>query len=280
MARRKSAFDRCVEDVEARGTAYDPRAVCAAIGRKKYGQREMTRRAIAGKRRAARGNYDGMGDEPIAYFKQRNDGKYRVEFVYPRSGARITKILTPEKFEEMRSSGKYHVYHSSRDNPYESAAELSEAFHGRPAESVSYVETPLHVHSTLTELGRLVSIELKDGTELEFDADTMLSSNEAGTHLFVDGGDQSVDLGMFPECDGTKEACSLGKAKYITYETAKFHLGRRDKTPGPYRHKFGDESGDLPSLEYDTVNRLLSFVGGHYYIDLDLEGGYSAGIRD
>ena len=220
--RKKSAFDRCVEDVAARGSAYDPYAVCAAAGVRKYGQREMTRRAVAGKRRAARAS-----------------------------------------------------------NPYESAAELSEAFHGRPAEEVEYIDTPVHEHGTLSKLGRLYLIELKDGiTKIEFDADTMLSSNEAGTHLFIDGGDQSVDLRMFPECDPTKEACGLGKAKYITYETAKFHLGKRDKKVGPYRHKFGDESGDLPELVYDPVNRLLAFVGGHYYIDRDMPGGYSAGIRD
>ena len=268
--RRKSAFDRCVEHVAARGSAYDPYAVCAAGGTRKSGKR----------RRSARANYDGMGDEPIAYFKQRNDGKYRVEFVYPRSGARVTKILTAEKFEEMRASGQYHVYRSSRNNPYESAAELSEALHGRPSESVSYIETPIHVHSTLTELGRLVMIKLKDGTELEFDAGTMLSSNEAGTQLFIDGGDQSIDLSQFPEVDPTKEAVEYGLDKKVVYWTAKFHMGLRDRTAGEYVHTFGDESGHQPRLDYDTVNRLLSFVNGHYYIERDMDGGYSAGIRD
>lgn len=51
---KKSAFDRCVESVAARGSAVDPRAVCATAGVRKFGQAEMTRRAIAGKRRAAR----------------------------------------------------------------------------------------------------------------------------------------------------------------------------------------------------------------------------------
>lgn len=52
--RNKSAFDRCVESVAARGGAADPRAVCATAGVRKYGQAEMTRRAMAGKKRAAR----------------------------------------------------------------------------------------------------------------------------------------------------------------------------------------------------------------------------------
>lgn len=49
-----SAFDRCVADVSKKGGAYDPRAVCASAGRKKYGQKEMTRRSVAGRKRAAR----------------------------------------------------------------------------------------------------------------------------------------------------------------------------------------------------------------------------------
>lgn len=55
MARRKEgAFERCVKEVSERGGAYDPRAVCATAGVRKFGQAEMTRRAIAGKKRAAR----------------------------------------------------------------------------------------------------------------------------------------------------------------------------------------------------------------------------------
>jgi len=49
------AFARCVKSVTAGGSAADPRAVCAAVGRRKYGQAEMTRRSIAGKKRARRG---------------------------------------------------------------------------------------------------------------------------------------------------------------------------------------------------------------------------------
>lgn len=49
-----SAFDKCVASVSKKGGADDPRAVCASAGRKKYGQAEMTRRAVAGKKRAAR----------------------------------------------------------------------------------------------------------------------------------------------------------------------------------------------------------------------------------
>lgn len=58
MSRRsnpgKGAFKRCVAKVSARGGAYDPRAVCAASARRKYGPARLQRMAAAG--RAATSN--------------------------------------------------------------------------------------------------------------------------------------------------------------------------------------------------------------------------------
>ena len=50
----KGAFKRCVAAVASKGTAADPRAVCASVARKKYGQAELSRMAAAGRRAAAR----------------------------------------------------------------------------------------------------------------------------------------------------------------------------------------------------------------------------------
>ena len=47
-------FAKCVKSVEARGGAYDPNAVCAAAGRKKYGAKKMASMARAGKKRATK----------------------------------------------------------------------------------------------------------------------------------------------------------------------------------------------------------------------------------
>lgn len=44
-------FPKCVESVEARGGAYDAKAVCAAAGRKKYGKKKFAAMAAAGRRR-------------------------------------------------------------------------------------------------------------------------------------------------------------------------------------------------------------------------------------
>ena len=47
-------FAKCVKSVEARGGAYDPNAVCAAMEIKKYGKKALMRAAQAGRKRARR----------------------------------------------------------------------------------------------------------------------------------------------------------------------------------------------------------------------------------
>lgn len=47
-------FARCVKAVELRGGAYDPRAVCAAAGRKKYGAKKFQAMAQVGKKRKSK----------------------------------------------------------------------------------------------------------------------------------------------------------------------------------------------------------------------------------
>jgi hypothetical protein len=46
-------FAKCVKSVEARGGAYDPYAVCASAGRKKYGKKKMSSMAARGRRRSS-----------------------------------------------------------------------------------------------------------------------------------------------------------------------------------------------------------------------------------
>ncbi len=167
-----------------------------------------------------------------------------------------------------------------RHNSVQRAAQLSEAFHGRPAQSVKDYVEELKEHSTLADLGKLLCVKLWGGITIRFDEDTRLASNEEGTQLFAVGGDQSIDLKLFPDVDATKESVVLGQIRDLEYETAKFHLGAEDRRKGPYVHRLGEEGGEMPLLCYDTVNELVSFVGGSYRIERDMDGKYSAGIRN
>lgn len=167
-----------------------------------------------------------------------------------------------------------------RTNPVEEAAELAEAWHGRPASKITEVEERIREHEVLVDLGGLEEIELVDPpVVIRFGHDTRLASNEQGTQLYLVGGDQAVDLDEFP-VDRSKEQVVLGEVSAVTYYAAKQHLGGEHRRPGPYRHEFGEEGGTRPQLVYDTRNRLLSLAGGSYKILRDMPGGYSAGIRD
>jgi hypothetical protein len=198
-----------------------------------------------------------------------------------------------------------------RRNPLEAAAELSEAFLGRPAETVTEYEEQLREHAVLSDLAQLLYFVVwdeneliaeltsgrnlgklkKGGLKITFDGATRLASNETGTQLYIEGGDQAVDLEGFACVDPAKELIPLGRVVAVEYFAAKHHLGEADKQAGPYIHDFAEEwleenrgaevpLGVFPLLVYDAMNSKLSLAGGIYHIDLDMEGKYSAGLRD
>ena len=48
--------------------------------------------------------------KPIIYVgRVRRDGKVKVQYVYPLSGRRFTKIITQERLAEDRASEKYTI---------------------------------------------------------------------------------------------------------------------------------------------------------------------------
>lgn len=180
-----------------------------------------------------------------------------------------------------------------RRNPEGGAAALTEAFLGRPARKLTVIEEQLHEHGTLADLARLLALYIAiDGAEFDgarkpkecqkisFDADTRMAFEASGRQLFIVGGDQSLDVrefGQSPE----KEFVVIGPVAFVEYFAAKQHLDEEDKTPGPYIHAFSEQSqASLPVLCYDAPNAKCSLAGGSYFIDIDMHGKYSAGIRD
>jgi hypothetical protein len=200
-----------------------------------------------------------------------------------------------------------------RGNPEDAAAVLAEAFQGHPANNVVEITESLREHSVLAGLARLLCFVVWDendlverlaerrrkledlkqgGVKIRFDMRTRLASNEAGSQLYIEDGDQSVDLAAFPCVDPTKDSVPLGRVVTVEYWAAKQHLGVEDKTAGPYTHDFAEEwiesnrGGEVPLavfpvLIYDVMNSRMSLSGGIYHIDLDMnDGKHSAGLRD
>jgi hypothetical protein len=224
----KGAFQRCVEELTARGGASDPRAVCAAAGRRKYGQAEMTRRAKAGKRAAARG-----------------------------AGKRNPR------------------------NPLDASDAAYEQFHGEGPEGTTTIEWQEHWHTHVWAVGDLVSMYvllpasrresgLSNIVTIHFDHErpkerrTFLDANEKGTQMFIDGGDQRVNLADFGlDASGAHETVVLGSLKRLDYFTTKTHLGKEGGT-AVYKHMMGEEGGELPTVVYHTIDKKLAVVGGSY----------------
>jgi len=177
-----------------------------------------------------------------------------------------------------------------RKNPRTSlndAAALSESWHGRPAERATDYNEAFRYRGALTDLGRLQEIAVLETDRkamlIKFDAHTRLASSENGKQLYIVGGDQSLDLGALGIVgeEAEKDLIPIGEVHHVVYVTAKQHLGKADKVRGPYQHVLGEESGVMPILMYDRLNKACGFAGGVYNIDpTDYDGKHSAGIRD
>jgi hypothetical protein len=95
---------------------------------------------------------------------------------------------------------------------------------------------------------------------------TLLCSNEDGTQLYLQGGDQSLDLGALGITgeSATKELIVVGEAVKIYYETAK-DFDNHEVIQ--YHHELGEETGEVPILTYDRLNERLMLIGGAYHIE-------------
>jgi hypothetical protein len=156
-------------------------------------------------------------------------------------------------------------------NPSSEAAEAYAEFHGRDSEETVVVEKQIHYHRHLAAAGKLEKLDVisrsGDRVSLSEFKGAMLCFSERwhetgrGPQLFIEGGDQSVNLKEFG-ITRPHELETLGDVVAVEYFTTKDHLGS-DGGTAIYRHKF---LKPLPELVYDVPNRQLSFSGGRYVI--------------
>jgi hypothetical protein len=154
-----------------------------------------------------------------------------------------------------------------RRNPEALAVDAYREFHGKDPEKDFIIDTPVHFHSVLAGMARLVFLDVKrhtDGgtTTIKFTPKTHLTENEKKTQLFISGGDQSVNLRDFGIYN-PHEIEVLGEINKIGYFTEKKHLIAKDGGKGLYIHPFKNPK---PMLIYDVRNKLLTVAGGGYTI--------------
>ncbi len=166
-----------------------------------------------------------------------------------------------------------------RRNPAGASSELYEEFHGRPSAELVTVKKRVHRHEHLASLGvlKLLVVDGLDGKRHNiggFGKNCLLCSSETKDQLFVEGGDQAIDVREF----GIKAAHErevLGALFSVEYHTTKDHLGDEGGTAN-YVHEFCTTNkggrhvrvpgAKYPTLIYDRVNEVLLISGGSYII--------------
>jgi hypothetical protein len=149
------------------------------------------------------------------------------------------------------------------------SAELYEAFHGKPSTETLVYEDTIESPDSFAVLGELIEMKVatvtgKDATLSGFGG-AVLASNDAGTQLYIVGGDQALDLDSlaFSPAAQAKDSITVGILYEITYRTEKqFHKFELTE----YFHQLGEETGEQPTLIYDVVNAQLSVSGGAYEV--------------
>src|SRR5208282_99722 len=171
-----------------------------------------------------------------------------------------------------RSRHKSAVRRRRGSNP--AAADLREAFTGRPAEWVTIEDEPHMPAGDYAKLGRLQALYVKPVTggqvmQINFgpgQAATAVVADETGVQIYFVGGDQDVSdsLSGFGARDEGDGVFLLGEARRIDYKQRKEHVP--DPEIDEWRHEFGEESGVRPEVFFDSRNRRLLLEGGEYTI--------------
>lgn len=159
---------------------------------------------------------------------------------------------------------------NSEGGGLEQAEKLYQQFQGRKPKDVLEIQQREVYQKNYAKLGDLVSLVVLDASQkkkrIKFsDADgVMLASNPAGTQLYFLGGNQDVRTLIEPlGADATKDLVELGPCVEVEYFTRKAF---DQFQPVRYYHHLGEETGDVPVLCFDQLNRQLFFVGGAYYV--------------
>lgn len=156
-----------------------------------------------------------------------------------------------------------------RRNP-ETAAEMFEAFHGRPPAGERTITEEVRYPHSLADCGSLVELVavFMDGEKAAVIAfrgkGVRVATTPNGKEIHFVGGDQELDLQTLrlQDQDG-KPNVLVGYAHTIAYHTSKhFH----NFEPSDYEHEFGEETGEKPLLAYDPRSRKLYLVGGAYEV--------------
>ena len=174
----------------------------------------------------------------------------------------------------------------SRKNHHneKAAVDAFREFHGREPEELIEFESVHHFPGRTATIGDLVLLSIRVPKErfprdsarertvdLSDFGDAWLTQHPTMKQLYVEGGDQSVDLEQFGlDEENPHELEYLGELVRCEYFTRKDHLGDEGGEAN-YHHKFGKNELTLKKTElikvaYHVPDEQLIFAGGGYEI--------------
>ena len=221
------------------------------------------------------------GNPPQVFYRD-VDKRGRERFYHDANVGRRLVLYPVEEAKLLIATGQARVIAKGKRNPAGAAASLYQEFHGRPSGELVEVDKPVHYHAHLAALGELEKLTIKsnDGglVDLEGFGDAVLCSNERGTQLYIEGGDQAVKLSAFGIGKPYHDVEDLGEVTKLWYFTTKDHLGDQGGEAS-YHHTlseekktrmsygFGEKRAPKPRLLYDVLNQGLAFAGGEYSVE-------------
>jgi len=177
--------------------------------------------------------------------------------------ARLEKHLSNPKKKNLRP----------RRNPSEEeqAVRLFQGFHGHDPKEIVEKHVSAATRLDYTALGDLVylKVETPVGKKAEFNFHgdgVKLAISPDGKQLYCIGGNQNI-LPCLDEDSKQKDFIDLGDAIEVAYLARKIH-GKFQ--PVEYYHEFGEVDGTLPRLMYDRLRKQIFFIGGNYWVDVNM----------
>lgn len=219
----------------------------------------------ATKPKKARKKLTGKAKEE--FLRRMARGRRKAGKANPKRKAPKRKRTANKTTTRKRAAKKTNARRRRNPDTIEAAAEKFTEFHGKAPGRVIEYEGTYTYPENLAEMGKLLELRFHLDSHNKHFPLTKFGACQAvctpdGHNIYFIGGDQEIDLEALG-ISSTKDMVELGNCNYIAYHTVK---GFHDFKPTPYAHEFGEESGVLPMLAYDRLNKTLFLLGGDFQV--------------
>lgn len=224
---------------------------------------------------------------PLPHQRKKNSKKLDAQRGARERAARIrTARLNPKK-KVVKRGGPQRRRADRNPSETKQAVRLFHGFHGHDPKEIAEKHVSAAVRLDYTALGDLNYIRtetlLSGPAEFTFEGDGVkLASSPDGRQLYCIGGNQNI-LQLLDVRSQEKDFIDLGEALEVEYLARKVH---GDYRPIKYFHEFGELNGIRPRLMFDKMRKQLFFIGGDYFIDVNMRapgtplGKVSPGIEN